>query len=592
MTVDDYNDAELFSRPRQRHLVAGCAAVLLSLLLHGLALQHLPALPVGRPPAMDTDDRYRPMVLGDVRQRMIENLERPDRFRPEDPALASMDAVSLDSFKSLMEELVPPEPVEMGVVLSGEGEALVQPDAHMQRERWDPRADIVQIRDTIVPDEISALPRRYVADVERSSMVPDITLPTDSPQLAMLARGEGLSSAWSAQSAVPGMEGRAGLTPTLRLEPDRDADGLHVAEDAPDLFQEAPDAISSVAPIENLLRMQLETFADPSDTGFVYFKMTIERAGAEALPVLPKDMLIIQDASRSMTQRKLDAAKKGIHRWLQLLSPGDRFDVVRFNDSTERAFGQWAPYNAVNQSRAALFVESMRAQGGTDVFESLQPLNQLPLESGRPVIAILISDGVPTTGIVDSTDIIEQFSRANAGRVSVFAVGAGPSINRYLLDFISYKNRGDSIMTDHTEAITSNIEQLAIQLQRPVLMDLRYRFTGVSGLEAYPQALTHLYLDRPLSIYGRAPLTRNEWVIQVIGQSGADSKDMLFPVRFTDAQPGGAHIRTEWAWQKVYHLIGSHIQTRQPETLESIRRMSAEYGLRVLYGSDVVPRRF
>ena len=48
--------------------------------------------------------------------------------------------------------------------------------------------------------------------------------------------------------------------------------------------------------------------------------------------------------------------------------------------------------------------------------------------------------------MVDSSDIIESFTRANAGAISMFALSAGNRVNRFLLDMLSYKNRGDSLV--------------------------------------------------------------------------------------------------------------------------------------------------
>jgi len=591
MRSDSYKDEALFSRPKQHHFIAAGVAIVASFALHALAFRHIPELPVGRPPLLEEHERIRPVVLGDVRQRMTETLERPDRFRPENPEVEMLDSVTVEAFKSLVETLAPPEPPDIPVTLTGEDEAIVKPEAEQQRERWDARSDILHIRDTLVPDDVAALPRRYVAHVERSMNAPDIALPVESPQQVMLDRGDGLSRVWSASrsSSIAGET----ATPELPRSPDTATQPeLHDATDAPDAVEEKPEEIHDVAPIEKLLRMTTHTYVDPADDDSVYFKIEIERAGADVLPVLPKDMLIIQDASRSITQRKLDVAKEGLKQWLDQLNPGDRFELIQFNDAPARCFGAWTDVSAVAKSRAALFIENLRAQGGTDVFASLQPLFDVENESDRPVIAMLISDGVPTTGVVDSSDIIEQFSRANNGRVSVFAVGAGQRINRYLLDFISYKNRGDAVMTDKDENLAASISDLGAQTRRPVLMHLRYRFPGTSQVETYPLALTHLYLDRPLTVYGRAASPDSDTMVQILGRSGEDVMDMLFPLDFASAKEGDGTIRTDWAWQKIYHLIGEHIQTRDPALLAEIKKMSAEYGLRVLYGAETVPRQF
>jgi uncharacterized protein YegL len=574
-----------WDKPRAKHVVAAMVAVVLSMVFHAVLIAQIPPLPVGSPPRLGEDARIRPVVLGDVRRHMTDTLERPERFRPQDPALIAAESPDAGAFRELLEELLPPEPADLGVALAGEDRPLAQPEPETERAHWDPRQDIVQIRDRIVPDEIAALPRRITPAVDRTAVAPDITLPADSPAMELAARGEG----WMRTGASIGRVAFPGDQPDREREADDTPDRPAVPH--LDALDERPDEITDVRPIEQLLALDLTTFLDPADPDHVYFQIHIRRAGAEALPVLPKDVLLIQDASASMTQRTVERCKEGMHHWLRQLRPGDRFDVIAFNDTIERAFGRLTPFDAVTRSRAAFFIENMRAQGGTDIFASLEPLLEMDVAPDRPVVAVMISDGVPTEGIVDSTEIIARFSEANTGRVSVFNVGGGPRVNKYLLDFLSYKNRGDAFMTDHRDQIPVSLDRLAAELSRPVLAQLRCHVAG-GEIELYPQMLTHLYLDRPLVVYGRKPVDTEEAVIQIVGRSGAEVKDMVFRLAFDEAPSGDDAIRTEWAWQKVYHLVGEHIRTRDPDVLREIRRMASGYGLRVLYGTDVVPRHF
>ncbi len=560
-----------WEKPRARHAVAAVVAVAVSVLLHGVLIRHFPPLPVGSPSRTEMDARIRSVVLGDVRQHLLATLERPERFRAHDPAWSRADAPDAAAFQELIRELLPPEPADIGVALAGEDRAPAEPDPDPEREPWDPRQDLLHIRERVVPDEPAALPRRIVADVDRTAFGADIVLPADAPDLELAARGEGWRRA-GADALTADMPGDVAAGPTL-----------------PDALDEQPEDITEVRPIEQLLDLELTTYLGPEDPEHIYFRIQIRRSGAETLPVLEKDVLLIQDASASMTQQAVDRCKEGMHLWLQQLRDGDRFDVIAFNDTVARVFGEMTTYNALTRSRAAFFVENMRAQGGTDVFASLEPLLQMDSTPERPVIAVMISDGVPTVGVVDGTEIIARFSEANAGRVSVFAVGGGRRVNKYLLDFLSYKNRGDAKMTGETGDIPGSLDRLARELSRPVLANLRYHVAG-GTVDMMPRMLTHLYLDRPLVVYGRRPVSAKEdTVIQIVGRSGPDIKDMVFRLNFDSARVGDDTVRTEWAWQKVYDLVGEHIRTGDPSMLREIRRTASVYNVRVLYGADHIP---
>ena len=97
------------------------------------------------------------------------------------------------------------------------------------------------------------------------------------------------------------------------------------------------------------------------------------------------------------------------------------------------------------------------------------------------MIAVLMTDGRPTMGTVDSSDIIARFSRANDGGVSVFTVGAGDRVNSFLLDLLGHNNRGGSWLMPLREQIPDTVKRAARELSRPVLANLNYRFSADSG---------------------------------------------------------------------------------------------------------------
>ena len=566
-----------------RHTVAAVTAVVSSVVLHALFLSQFPPVAVGRPARLlDHPERTRSLVLDDVRRQTEMERTRPERFSAEDPEQVGHAVMEADAFRELLAEYLPPEPDDPGLTLTGEAGPVAEPEPETERPPWDPRQDLVQIRDRIVPDEVSALPRRLMPAMERSEAAQDIALPAEEPGAALTARGD--------------VRRRVGARylddPPDDEVPDDDEPDSVPPGDLVDAIPESPQEVTDAEAIEELLALDLQTYRDPADPEHVYFQIQIRRTGPQSLPVLPKDVLLIQDASSSMTQETIDRCKEGLRHWLALFNEGDRFDIIAFRNDLSRAFGEPADANPLTRSRANFFIENMRAQRGTDVFASLAPLLTMDVPPERPVIAVMISDGVPTTGVVDSTEILERFSAANEGRVSVFSVGAGPDINRYLLDFLSYKNRGEAVVTRHRDEIPATLERLAREVSRPILVNLRMNVAGAEDVEIYPRLLTHLYMDRPLLVYGRKPVATHSGVIQLVGRSGVDVKDMLFRLDFEEAARGEPGIRTAWAWQKVHHLVGEHIRTGDSDLLGEIRRKADRFNLRVLYGADTAPGAF
>ena len=558
-------------------------ALALSLALHAVLLAEFPSLPMGRPADRAAKAQARPLVLREVRALPdLPSFAQPDKFRPENPeAFADVEPLQ----KSLLEDLragaeamefVPPAPAEADAPLPAPPADLAGMDF---------RQDILEIEKMAAADELAALPRRIEPALARISGAPDVTLPATAEAIAAAAAAADGKGDASLQSLS--VLSRAG--PPAGAMIDAASQGELSAADRlreqGQMLDEKSADVTDVQPIEQLLAVELSTYR-ATDENALYFELAISRAGVEALPVLPKDVLLVQDCSESITRTKLDFFKEGIEAYLRTLTTADRVNLMRYSDSPELCFADWRPVTAASLEQAVEFTDAMRARGQTDLFSPLQQVLKLPRQPGRPMIAVLMTDGRPTMGTVDSSDIIARFSRLNGGDVSVFTVGAGDRVNTFLLDLLGHNNRGGSWIMPLREQIPLAVQRAARELSRPVLANLEYRFSGDSAAEVYPGTLTHLYLDRPLRLVGRCPLEQKSAVLQIVGESGAQKRDMVFALDLSDAEDGGEGLRREWVAQKIYKLINDHMASGRAETVQEIRDLSVRHNVPLPYGAD------
>ncbi|MBU1693799.1 MAG: VWA domain-containing protein [Verrucomicrobia bacterium] len=580
--------ANVWGRPSGRHVPAALAAVLLSLGMHFAAWQQHPVLPIGSLARVREKVRFPSIRLHDVQPVPWETVRRPARFRPEDPGRRTSLAEETADWVEQVRQALPPSPDLSRVPLAGEGRALTKPPAPPARARWEPRQEILQVEEKLYAEEISALPRRYAPHVPRAARAADIT-PPSTAELAALASS---SAAVPVESSEPGawlrqLPGPGRLSASEKGPPPGPSSLL--VEESAVLDEKLPE-VTELKPVEQMLAIEVGAWQPPDEPDAVYFELRIRREGEALLPVLPKDVLLIQDCSESMTQAKLNSCKDGLQRWIGQFDSKDRFDLLTFRDTSERLFDRWTEPTTVNRSIAVGYVDRLVARGKTDVYGSLEQVLTLDRDPARPVIAVLVTDGRPTMGMVDSSDIIEAFTRASAGSVSMFCVGGGIRVNRFLLDLLGYKNRGDALVVEDSARIPEAVQELARQISRPVLTDLTYRFSGIPEDDIFPRTLTHLYLDRPLVIYGRYPAGTPRVVFQVVGQARGQRADMVFEWNWSQLRPGDSSLRTRWVWQRIYHLIGEHVREARPEILDEIHALANRYGLMVPYGTDIPTR--
>lgn len=571
---------------------AAVIALLVSAGLHATVFTRMDQLPILRLPDMPEQPRFTPMELSDVRMQ-----PPPETVELEPVTLTGSEAglppAGLPDAEAA-EALRPPEPVHLPLPEAPPVPTPATPAVSDGRMDAVVRQEVMAIQDRVVSDDEAALPRRWVeADIPRIDQAPDIQLPVEAAAITEQPTGFNAAGApafiedmesgtpdWSAVMARRGIDDSRG-------DPIRPVQGRTGGTGTLD---ERPEEVSSLTPIENLLQIRVDSYIDPASSN-LYVAVHIEPAREGILPTQPRDVLFIQDSSESMTPWKLDECRRGLKRWLDFLNPGDRFEIMGFRDEPYACFGAWTGYDAESRERALAFIDGMRAVGDTDVYRSLEAALTMPLDPGRTPLLILVTDGRPTVGVIGSTEIIEGITRFNRGRVSMFAVGGGKKVNSFFLDLISYRNRGEAVVARGEEEIPAAMETWAGQLRRPVLTDLSYVFSKVDTTDIYPKQLTHLFLDRPLTIHGRFPASTERIAFQVVGRSGGVWHDMVFDINREQMHDGTAAVRDQWAWQKVYHMIGDYLGDASEERMEAIRVFADQYRLLVPYGfSRAMPR--
>jgi len=584
---EETTTAVLWHRIHRRHVAWATAAVLVSVLLHAVLFSVFPSFQILAPLRERTEQRVGPLKLReiDVEPSKLEPDQRPARFRPsaaEGKALGEVGAEALSFRRTTDEAAVEPRPVGGGVLV-GEQRSLVEPEPD-QAPKWEPRQEIVRIEQKVARDEISSLPRRFTPAIPRVSGGADIVSPADRSDLGALLSGTNsyylTENPSRFQWGHPVSGGGAGAASPAPLK------GSPLVEPRKILNDE--DRVATLKSLEKLLKADVYVYQPSRNSNYSYCRLEIKRRGDDVLPVLPKDMLFVQDASASITEQKLHFCRLGMARALDALGSKDRFNVVEFRDAARLCFPEWADVNPDTLQRAYDFIAQMKSTGNTDIFGSMRELLAMPRRAGRPVIMMVVSDGVATVGLTDRSLIIEAFSQENKGATSVFTLGTFPGVNAYLLDLLSYRNRGDTfIVRTGRWDIPNAIEKRAREVSHPVLSDVKFRFGGQTYCDAYPTLTCNLYLDRPLVLFGRFARDAKELVFQATGQADEIRCDMVFEIDLAKAMAGEKDIETNWAWQRAYHLIGEHNRTRDPAALDELNRLGKTYGIKIPYRREL-----
>ncbi len=143
----------------------------------------------------------------------------------------------------------------------------------------------------------------------------------------------------------------------------------------------AEEALKQDAPkfqfMDDMLDMILDTYVPPGEEKG-YFRLRIVPKKGEDIPVLPKDVTLVIDASRSIQQRRLDGSVQGVNAIINALRPEDRFNIVVFRENP--SFFQEGLVLASPEVKAAAqsFLTGMESKGETDVYQGVRPVVQAP----------------------------------------------------------------------------------------------------------------------------------------------------------------------------------------------------------------------
>jgi hypothetical protein len=519
----------------------------------------------------------------------------PNRASVEIKALES--AVSQDTSAALTAP--PPIPRE---VLSVDTQPLKK---GVEDNPFIPRQAIYDLHDQNIKKELSSIPIRELPKVERIPNALDIvpqldlsskhgTLTSEPPPLtrtdildSALARGPlvmphtdnlDLEMALSrfGSSMVKLATPPEPPQPPIRLQP---TDHLPPEErkiiEAQNVIENKRETVKYNS-LDEMLSASLVSYKEGDS---LFFKLILQPRKEKSLAVIPKDIIWVMDVSGSMTEERLTFCRRALIQALDTMNPNDRFTVLAFRDSVFHAFPEWQSITPESIKKASSFIEGLRSFGTTDVLASLRSLMALPRDPGRPMIAMTQSSG-----------IIAAFSRLNKGMVSVYSFGTHRSANAYLLDMLTYCNRGDStIIKGNRWDIPENMSAVYMGFRNPILSDASIVFDATSNSEVYPRRTANLYLDRPLEVFGKCGASEKEVVFQIRGLAGDKGYDSIFRLPLEKALPGTSELKTRWASQKMFLLAS--LYSRNPDDraqlVKSIQDLSKSYNIEPLYPSDI-----
>ncbi len=330
---------------------------------------------------------------------------------------------------------------------------------------------------------------------------------------------------------------------------------------------------------------------DPADPDGFFMLMMAPRPDAGESKVA-KDVLIVLDKSGSMDGEKYMQAQQAARFILENLNEEDGFNVITFSTGVDTFSEELLP---TSQAEFAIdWIEADRPLGSTDINRALLTAANM-IQSERPTYVIFLTDGLPTEGVTDSSQILDNFAREAPDNVRLFSFGVGYDVDTFLLDLLAGNHSGTSSYVVPGERIDEKVSAFYQKISTPVMTDLVLEIDGVRTFDAYPDPLPDLFVGSQIILVGRykeggsADITLSGIIN---GREESFTFENLNFMTGRERSPENSTLRTIprlWATRKVGFLLNEiRLHGANQEIIDQIVRLSIRFGIVTPYTSYLV----
>jgi Ca-activated chloride channel family protein len=301
------------------------------------------------------------------------------------------------------------------------------------------------------------------------------------------------------------------------------------------------------------------------------------------LPRIPREMVFVVDCSGSMSGEPLAKAKQAMRRCLANLTPEDTFQIIRFSESASALGNLPLPATAENLQQALLYLNELRASGGTMMITGIRAALSVPSDEQRLRIVSFMTDGY----IDNEREILAETKRL-IGNARIFSFGIGSSVNRYLLERIARIGRGAVAFVGLDEDAGRKVDLFYRRAARPALVDININWGKMRVKDLYPQPVPDIFVGRPVLLLGRFEGS-GENIITISGKTGRQTTNHMLTVNLGKATEHKG-IATLWARWRLADLSERECWEREklPQLKEEMTRISLSHKLLCRYTAFVV----
>lgn len=341
---------------------------------------------------------------------------------------------------------------------------------------------------------------------------------------------------------------------------------------------------SSTAPVAAVFRQDKTRFNNTESFASVMV-MPPREIFSDAIP--SREVVFVIDTSQSMSGNSIRQARRMLALGIERLSSTDFFNVIAFNNTSNKRFNQAVPATAENKSLAVKWVQNLAANGGTEILGALRSALSAKTSEHRLRQIVFVTDGS-----VGNENEIFKYLTKNIGTSRLFTVGIGSAPNTWFMRKSAELGRGTYTSIANTTELADKSLTLLAKLEQPAITDVKIQFNTENPPEVYPAIMPDVYMGEPVLADARWPEQITEGDIEITGTfAGRTWTQTIRLGSLSNAAPVNVNeqgLDKLWAGRKIQALEDSLLYNHDIEQVESeITEIALAYSLVSKYTSLV-----
>lgn len=304
---------------------------------------------------------------------------------------------------------------------------------------------------------------------------------------------------------------------------------------------------------------------------------------------MAKDVIFVIDISGSMGGEKIEQAREALRFCINVMNKEDRFEIISFSSAVDNFSGKLKKAHKDAKQDALYFTDNLSSSGGTNINAALlKALDLKTVKDGRPTSIVFLTDGLPTEGLTDIQQIVNNVQSKSRGFIRMFNFGVGYDVNTWLIDKLAEESGGSASYVKPGENIENAISTLFAKISSPLLTDTEFSVAGVEIYDVYPKRLPDVFKGQRVMISGRY---RKNGKADIIFKGLQDGSKRRFEYQadFARREDDNDFIARLWANRKVNDLLNKiRFEGANDELVQSVKNLGEEFGIVTPYTSYLV----